>query len=85
MGGSSDATRVKADPNLLLRTVKALDIEGSDKANSDKSTWWFLLYSELWKWWWRRYHIRFSFKSSAYNTLIQQLPNKLSAMHYSKS
>jgi len=83
MDGSSDATR--ADPNLLLRTVKALDIEGSDKVNSDISKWWPLLYSKFWTWWRRRSHIWFSFKSSAYNTLIQQLPDKLSALNYPKS
>ena len=53
MEGSSYAASVKADPNPLLRTVKALDIEGSDKVNSDISKWWLPLYSELWKWWWR--------------------------------
>ena len=37
MEGSSYAASVKADPNPLLRTVKALDIEGSDKVNSDIS------------------------------------------------
>ena len=57
MDGSSNAARVKADPNLKLKTVKALDIEGSDKVNSDVSKWWLLLYSEHWKWWWRGCHI----------------------------
>lgn len=50
MEGSSYAASVKADPNPLLRTVKALDIGGSDKVNSDISKWWLPLYSELWKW-----------------------------------
>lgn len=85
MEGSSYAASVKADPNPLLRTVKALDIGGSDKVNSDISKWWLPLYSELWKWWWRRCHIWSSFKSSAYNTLVQQLPNELSTLHYPKS
>ena len=85
MEGSSYAASVKADPNPLLRTVKALDIERSDKVNSDLSKWWLPLYSELRKWWWRRCHIWSSFKSSAYNTLIQQLPNELSTLHYPKS
>ena len=41
MDGSSNAraASVKADPKLLLRTVKALVIEGSDKVISDISKW----------------------------------------------
>ena len=35
MEGSSYAASVKADPNLFLRTVTTLDIEGSDKVSSD--------------------------------------------------
>lgn len=45
MEGSSYAASVKADPNPLLRTVKALDIEGSDKVNSDISKWWHTTHS----------------------------------------
>ena len=52
MYASSNATRVKPDPNLLLGTVKALDVEGSDEVNSDISKWWLFLYSEFWEWWW---------------------------------
>ena len=37
MYASSNATRVKPDPNLLLGT---LDVEGSDEVNSDISKWW---------------------------------------------
>ena len=80
MDGSSNAASVKADPNFLLRTVKALDKEGSYKVNSNIGEGWLILYPELWKWWSRRCFAR----SSAYNTLIQQLPNGLSALKYSK-
>ena len=37
MYGSVNATSVKADPNLLLWTVKAPDVEGCEKVDSDIS------------------------------------------------
>ena len=70
MDVSSDAACVKADPNLLLRSVKAPDIEKSSKVDSDIGKGWLLLYSELWKWWWRRCLVRSASKSSPYNSFL---------------
>ena len=54
-------------------------------SNSDLSKWWLLLYSELWKLWWRWHHVWSFLKSSAHNARIQQLSHGLSALHDPKS
>ena len=74
MDGSSDSACVKADLKLLLRSVKAVYLEGFSKGSSDIGKGWFLLYSVFRKWWWRRCPVRSFFKSSAYNSVLTNCP-----------
>ena len=82
---SDNATCMEMDPHFLLRTVETLDIEWARTVNSDVSKWWLLLYSELWKLWWRWHHVWSFLKSSAHNARIQQLSHELPALHDPKS
>lgn len=85
MDSSGNTTCVEADPHLLLRTVKTLDIEWARIVNSDIGKRWLVLYSELWKRWWRRRLVWSSLKFSARNTLMLQLSHELSALNDPKS